>query len=582
MVHGKRKVIRGVGIASGIALGTARVILPGEKKVAEVPVSASQVKAEIAALERAVAGTVTELTELRDSALKKIGGPVAKIFDAQLLIAGDFDFLNQVKKQIESRRRNAGFIYNLLVQESTIPLRRSSDPYLRQMSQDVEAVANRVLSRLGGYKERRQAQFPAGTILVSKTFTPAEILSYRNLKARGFLVAEGGRNSHMALIARSLMLPVVAADDAWTTIENNARIILDGTNGTAILRPTSSDWNSYQKRKKRQGPALITRIKRLPEIPPETKDGKPISIAANLELPGPVEDILAERKIPIGLYRTEFIYLERDRFPDEERQVDYYRRIAERFSETTVVLRTFDLGSDKFGGDGLARTEDNPALGWRGIRSMLEMTSVFKTQIRAILRASTLGNLKILLPMISDLSEVDKARKLVMQVALDLRRRSISYDADIQLGVMVEVPAAALMSDILAQKVDFISIGTNDLTQYTMSADRNNLRVANLYSPLHPSVLSLIGMTVEACKRHRKSVTICGEVAGDPLALPLFIGLGVDQLSMNPAKIVDLCRLVPKIDSSLVRHLAASVMASNSQLSATRKLQSFRTALEKK
>ena len=582
MVRIKRKVIKGIGIASGIALGNARVILPGERKVAEIPVTAGGVRPEIEALERAVAETVRELTEFRDSAVRKVGGPVAKIFDAQLMIASDSDFLNQVKDSIAAEKRNAGFVYNELVQKSTLHLRSSRDPYLRQMSQDIEAVADRILSHLGGDEDEPAIKFPAGTILVGKSFTPAQVLNYRGLKATGFLAGEGGQNSHAALIARSMMVPMVVAPNVWLEVENNARLILDGTNGSAIVAPTSADWADYQKRRKRQGPALVTRIKKLTQIPPLTADGVPVSIAANLELPGPVEDILADKKIPVGLYRTEFIYLEADRFPDEETQYEYYHRIAEKFAGTSVVLRTFDLGSDKFGSNGFSLNEANPALGWRGIRSMLDMADIFKTQIRAMLRASEYKNVKILLPMVSDTSEVDRAKKLIGQVMLELRRKNVPFDHDIQIGVMIEVPSAALMANKLAQKVDFLSIGTNDLTQYTMSADRNNARVASLYSQYHPSVLQLIQMTAEAGKRYGKQVTICGEVAGDVTALPLFIGMGIDQLSMNPARIVDVCRLVRKIDSTLVRHLVGSVMGSNSQAAVTRKLQSYVNALEKK
>jgi phosphotransferase system enzyme I (PtsI) len=334
--------------------------------------------------------------------------------------------------------------------------------------------------------------------------------------------------------------------------------------------------------KKRQGPAAITRIRKLPQYPPLTADGKPISIAANLELPGPVDQILSEQGIPVGLYRTEFLYLQSEHFPDEQMQYEAYAQIAEQYAGGSVILRTFDLGSDKMkpGMENILH-ESNPALGWRGIRSMLEMPEVFKDQIRGMLRASTRKNLRIMLPMVSDLWEYEKARKLIGQAMLELRRARIPFDEDIPVGIMVEVPSAALMADHLAEKVDFISIGTNDLTQYTMSADRTNERVASLYSAFHPSVLHLIKMTVDACKKHRKPVSICGEVAGDMLALPLFIGMGVDQLSMNPAKIFDMCRLVRKIDSQLVRHVVGSVMASTSAAAVTRRLEAYRTALEK-
>lgn len=576
-----RRVIRGIGVSSGIVMGTARVIFPGEKKVPEVAIPPSRVQAEIASLERAVARTVEELTRLRESAGKRIGGPVAKIFDAQLLIASDYEFLQQVKEQIVSRRRNAGYIYSKLVGDTTLQLRRSPDEYMRQMAVDIEAVAKRVVSHLNRHRRRPQVKFTANTILVGKLFTAAEVMNYRNLKALGLLTNEGGRNSHMAMIARSLMMPVVVADFTWSDISNGSRIILDGTNDVAIINPNQTDWTDYQKLRKRQGPALITRIKKLPQIPPVTRDGKEVPVAANLELPGPVEDVLCERRIPIGLYRTEFMYLQANHFPTEEEQFDYYSRIAEKFAKTEVILRTFDLGSDKFKEDGLLEREDNPALGLRGIRSMLEMPDIFKQQVRAILRASTGGNIKLMLPMISDSTEVDRAKKLIALVKYELRKENIPFDPDMKVGIMVEVPSAALMADQLAKRVDFMSLGTNDLTQYTISADRNNQRVASLYTPYHPSVLQLVKMTVDACHRAGIPVSICGEVAGDPLALPLFIGMGVDSLSMNPAKIFDLCRQVKKIDSNLVKHLVGSVMASGSPQAVIRKLQSYRSALDK-
>ncbi len=581
MIRITRRLIKGVPVSSGIALGRALVLLPGETRVAEFAIPPNKIQAEIDSLERAVADTMAELRELREAAGKKLAGPVAKIFDAQLMMAGDYEFIKLVKEKIIEQRRNAAHVYSSLVEKTTLPLKQSPDEYLRQMAVDIEAVAHKVIVRLGGRAGEEIIDFPPDTILVGKSFTPGQVLSYRNRKVAGFLVAEGGRDSHMALIARSLMIPVVVAESAWTQVTPNCRVVVDGTSGQIIINPTDEDWSEFQRLKKRQGPATITRIRKLTQYPPLTADGKPMSIAANLELPGPIDDILAEQKIPVGLYRTEFLYLESEDFPDEQSQYEYFARIAEKFASTTVILRTFDLGSDKMrpGTESLIH-ESNPALGWRGIRSMLEMPDVFKAQIRAMLRASGRKNLKIMLPMISDICEFDKAQKLISQVKLELRRERIGFDDQIPVGIMVEVPSAALMAEQFASKVDFISIGTNDLTQYTMSADRTNERVASLYSSYHPSVLHLIKMTVDACKKHRIPVSICGEVAGDLLALPLFMGMGVEQLSMNPAKIFDMCRLVRKIDSQLVKHLVGSVMASNSVGAVTRRLESFRAALE--
>ncbi|MFH1372583.1 MAG: phosphoenolpyruvate--protein phosphotransferase [bacterium] len=580
-MYTRRRVIKGVSISSGIVLGQARVVMPGAIEVVARRVPASRVKAEVAALEQAIEQTIDDLRSLRDSTIKQISGRVAKIFDAQLLIAGDYEFLKTVKAEIAGQHHNASFIYQSLINQTTAKLKKSSDTYLRQMAIDIEAVASRVLSHLAGHEES-DTKFAPQTILVGKTFSPNDIVSYRKRKAIGFLVSEGGSDSHMALIARSLMVPVVLADDIWQQTPNNCRLILDGISGQVIVHPSDEDWDEFQKRKKRLGPTTITRIKRLPRIPPVTRDDCEVVVAANLTLPGPADDILAARGIPIGLYRTEFLYLAHGRFPDEKTQYSYYRQVAEKFAHASVVLRTFDLGYDKSMSNSKWPREDNPALGWRGIRAMLDMSQLFKTQIRAILRASVHGNLKILLPMISQVAELEKARKLIAQVKFQLRKEGVDFDRNIEIGIMVEVPAAAMIADRLAAGVDFMSIGTNDLTQYTLAADRTNRKVADLYSPYHPSVLQLIGMTVTACLKAKRSVSICGEMAGDVLALPLFIGMGVNMLSMSPARIFDLCRATEKIDSRLAQHLVATILTSGSAGEVISKLENYRIAVDRR
>ena len=573
-------VISGVPISSGIVLGTARVVLPGEAQVAEMPIPASRVPREIEALE-AVEQTLADLREIHQSAIRKVGGPVAKIFDAQLLIAGDYEFLKRVKAEIEKRRLNAGYVYHTLVQEAVIPLKHSQDRYMRQMASEIESVANRVLARLSG-RWKQSKRLAPNTIMVGKVFSPNDVLAFRERKAVGFVVSEGGTDSHMALIARSLLLPVVLAEESWKEIRNNDRLIVDGTAGNVILNPSDDTWTEYQKRRRRLGPTIVTRIKKLTQIPPRTLDGKEVGIGANLTLPGPADDILADKKIPVGLYRTEFLYLAGSTFPDEETQYDYYRRIAEKFNPTPVTLRTFDLGGDKLVAENEWPREDNPALGLRGIRAMLHMPRIFKTQLRAILRASAHGNVRIMLPMITEAAELERTRKLIAQEKLKLRREGIPFDEGLQLGIMIEVPSAAMTAEALCRRVDFISIGTNDLTQYTLAADRMNRRVADLYNPLHPAVLNLVYQTVSACQKHGVPVSICGELAGVSLAVPLLIGMGVDLLSMTPGRIVDICRLVQKVDSTLVRHLVAPVMASGSLQAVVDRLRDYKTALEQR
>lgn len=578
---GKRKVIRGIPISPGIALGQALVVEPGLLEVAEKTVKPSEVDREILALERAVEDTSKELKRLQRSASRKMDGSVSRVFEAQVLIATDQDFLSKVKGEITERLRNAAFVYNLMVQRNTHDLRLSTNPYLRQSAQEIEGVADRVLSHLSGVGEKSTARFEANMILVARSFTPGNILDYRERRAAGFVAADCGAHSHTGLIARSLMTPMVATPQAVAKVSSGNRLIVDGANGLIIVNPTDREWTEYETKRRRFGPATISRIKQLTEIPPRTADGVPIQIAANLEFPGPVDEILSTRKIPVGLYRTEFLYLESEAPPDEIAQFKFYDRIAARFAGSHVDFRTFDLGADKVRHDDPLYVEPNPALGWRGIRSMLEMPEVFKTQVKAILRASTRRNVSILLPMISDLSEFRKAKKLISQAMLELRRKGESYDERIQIGVMVEVPSAALMAEQFAELADFVHIGTNDLTQYTMSADRANDRVAGLYNPFHPSVLNLVDMTVRACRRLKKRVCICGEVAGDPLGIILFVGMGVTSLSMNPGKVFDSCRLIRKIDASLVKHLVEPVLACHSAAAAMRRLQSYRSSIDR-
>lgn len=579
----RRRLIQGVRISGGIVLGKARVITPGAPPVTSKRIPASKVATEIDKLETAVEDTVRELRAMRDAAGKKIGGPIAKIFDAQLLIAQDQEFLRQVKEEIASDKREAAYVYDTMVKRTTDPLNRSSEQYMRQMVIDVQAVAQRILSNLNGYVKDSSERFPPGTILVGRSFSPNDVLAYRQKRAQGFVIAEGGNSSHMALIARSFLMPIVMVNSAdLDAIAEGERMILDGSAGEIVINPTDKDWAAYQKKRRREGSAIITRIKRLPHIPPRTRDNVPLGIGANLTLPGTVEDILAEMNIPVGLYRSEFLYLKHNDFPDEETQYEHYAQIAERFSHTTVAIRTFDIGYDKVIDTSGWPAEGNPALGWRGIRATLDMPEVFRAQVRAILRASHLHNLKIILPMVAELSEIERAKKILAQEKFGLRKKGIPFDEKIPIGIMVEIPAAAMTADQMAQKVDFMSIGTNDLTQYTLAADRMNNKVAALYNALHPAVLRLVKMTVDAGHRHLKPVSICGELAGDILALPLFIAMKVDQLSISPNRIFDVCRAVSTIDSDLTRPLLESVLSSGSLQSVVSKLDRYRKAMEKR
>ena len=538
-------------------MGDARVIFTWGAQLVEREINPDQVESERERLDKAVVSAVAELGEIKKSAGRALGGPTAKIFDAQLMIAEDREFLKRVKEAIKTRLRNAEYVYSSMVDISTAPLRKSKDTYMRQMLSDIEAVSKRILRFLLGDDKRKEAPFPPNTILVALKITPAETLHYYEMGVAGLVCVEGSANSHMALIARSLYLPaVVGVSKAQNKIRNGAKLIVDGGMGKVHIEPDDSLWNSYKLRKSGEGPALVNRLSELDRFPPETTDGHEIELGANIELPGPRDKILAERGVGVGLYRTEFIYLQSNHFPNEDDQFRYYDAIAEQYAPQAVVMRTFDLGSDKYVEELQPLGENNPALGWRGIRASLDRPELFKTQMNAILRASHRGNVKVLLPMISDIEELLRAKRIIKRLMVILRRAKIEFDQSIEIGVMIEVPSAALAADQFAKEASFLSIGSNDLVQYTLAVDRDNMNVANLYRKFHPTVLKLIKMTIESAKRYNTSVSVCGEMAGDPLAVPLLIGMGIESLSMSPSKLFENSNMVSVMSLAETQKLA--------------------------
>jgi phosphotransferase system enzyme I (PtsI) len=553
--------LKGVAACPGLAFGEARVVYSWEQAIVEREISEAEVEEEYARLDDAVRETLVELEKFKESAGKLIGGPVAKIFDSQWMIASDQEFLKNVKAEIKSSLKSAEYVYSLMVEKSVAPLRFSKDRYMRQMVVDIEAVSNRILRRLTGQTIRHIGQAPQDCIFVGKIFSPAEVMNLFERKVKAIITASGGVNSHMALIARSLLIPtVVGVPQAHLRISTGDRLIVDGDKGVVTVNPSQEEWNLLRKKRARVTTLQILKLDKLPYFPPRTADNIDIDVAANIDLPGPVDQVLAEHRVGIGLYRTEFIYLQNGRFPPEEKQYRIYNSVAERYYPRPVVIRTFDLGSDKFYSSNNHVKENNPALGWRGIRASLDMPNIFRDQVRAILRASVRGNVKILIPMIADISELRRALRAVRRAMMELKKRNVGFDDDIDVGVMIEVPSAALAADTLADKVSFFSIGSNDLTQYTLAADRDNQRLAKIYNPLHPGVLRLIKMAIDAARNHDIPVAMCGEMSGDILTVPLLMGMGIGQFSMNPSKLYDICKLIPKIKYSDTMGIAAGAL----------------------
>ncbi len=553
--------IKAVPVSRGIAIGRVQVMRDPSFQIVRRSIAAGRLKEEIERLETASKKTIDELESTRNKAVRAIGEPAANIFDAQIMIASDSEFHDSVIDRIKREKINAEYAYQETLADTIDRLERSKDPYLRQMIHDIRAVSERMMSLMLGIGDGDRNGFDRPTILAGRIFSPGQVMAYAKRNVVGFLTEEGGPTSHMGLIIRSLGIPAVMGrfglGEALTT---GTEAIIDGINGEVIINPDAETRQNYRRMRQQKQRHPLNVLRRARSLKAISRDGRQIQLAANLEIPGTYEEHLVRLGVGVGLYRTEFLYFAKQAFPDEEEQYRVYSRIVERFAPLPVTLRTFDLGGDKYADQLGGIHEDNPALGWRGVRVSLDAKKFYQSQLRAMLRASTPGNLKILVPMVSDSSEIVATLDLIEKIKRELKRSRIDYDERVRVGVMIEVPSAALCADYLAELVDFFSIGTNDLVQYTMAADRSNHWVSKYYNAAHPAVLRLIQMTVQAAHENGIPVTVCGEAAGQKELAPFFIGLGVDELSMNPTLLPGMAQWISGIDSVDAKRFATRVM----------------------
>lgn len=553
--------IKGIPVSGGLAMGEVQVVHDPSFQVVRRKIAPGGIKAEIERLEAATKKTVRELQASRNKAIRAIGERGANVFDAQILIASDEQFFKTVVDHITSEKVNAEYAFQETLAVTINQLKQSGDPYLRQMIHDIKSVSERVLSFMLGVGDGGRNGFDKPTVLIGRIFSPGQVIAYAKRNVVGFLTEQGGPTSHMGLIVRSLGIPAIMGDFSFgEELINRTPIIIDGNHGEVIINPDQDTWRNYRRIRSRKHAQPFEVLRRARSIEPVCRDGKEVKLAANLEIPGSLEEHLVRLGIGVGLYRTEFLYFNKQAFPDEEEQYQVYSRIARRFAPLAVTLRTFDLGGDKYMENFDRYIEDNPALGWRGVRVSLEQEQLYYDQLRAMLRASAEGNIKILVPMISDVSEIAGTLEVIDKIKRELRRKAVPFDEDIKIGAMIEVPSAALQADYLAEKVDFFSIGTNDLIQYTMAADRGNHRVARYYLGHHPAVLKLIHMTVAAAHDNDIPVTVCGEMAGAKNFAPLLVGMGIDELSMNPTLLPAVADWINRFDYSDARRFASRVM----------------------
>lgn len=572
----KEEIYKGLPASKGISMGKPcvyKVELPANP-VSANPVSANQVSAnqvsangeispekEIKDYNQAIAQSKIELDKIFNLAKEKLDAKNLQIFDAQLLFISDHILHQQVIKRIKKEQKSAqiAFIEVIKVYEDT--MLSSHDEFLRERVSDIEDIKNRVLRNL--VKKKLVSKINENSIVIARNLTPADTILFSNRKLLGFATDLGGTNSHVAIIARSLDVPaVVGMHDISLRIKQEDYLIIDGYKGLVIKNPAPKTIEKYTKQIKKNSTFEKTLLE-LEKLPTRTKDGVDVKLVVNLEFNKEIDYIITHIGCGVGLYRTEHLFLEMGDFPSEEVQYRQYRMIADRLYPREVTIRTFDIGGDKI--LPLTQKESNPFLGWRGIRICLDKEDIFLDQLRALLRASTRGNVKILIPMISSLEEIKTVKKLLAKAKNDLKKRNIKHEGKVKIGIMVEVPSAALLADEFAKEVDFFSLGTNDLIQYMLAVDRESNLVSNLYQKFHPAVIRMIDFVIKAAKRNNIEISVCGEMASDPIGSLLLLGLGIDELSVETTSFLKIKKLIRMLNYDNAVKIASKTLNMDSE-----------------
>jgi phosphotransferase system enzyme I (PtsI) len=550
--------IHGIGVSNGIAIGRAHLISNALLEVVQYDIEIKNIPLEVKRFEDAIAAVRVELNKIKSQLPSDSPKELSAFIDTHLMILNDKSLSSLPKSIIENEKCNAEWAIKKQMDSVVNQFDQIEDQYLRERKQDVIQVVERVIKILLGHSNQIAAKNKEKlTILVAHDISPADALHFKNHKYAAFVTDGGGVTSHTAILSRSLNIPsIVALQNARTLIRDNDLIIVDGSQGVVIVNPTleiqkyykslQDSWSDEQEK--------LQRIKTKKSI---TKDGALIHLFANIEVPNDIISVNASGATGVGLFRTEFLFMNRQDMPDEEEQFQAYKKVAEAMGKRPVTIRTLDSGADKQTALNNKKISPNPALGLRAIRLCLSEPKIFMTQLRAILRASQYGNIKILFPMLSSISELRQTKLLLERAKASLRKDKVKFNEKILIGGMIEIPAAAISADIFAQELDFLSIGTNDLIQYALAIDRTDDAVSHLYNPLHPAVLKLIALTIKSAHKYKKSIAVCGEMAGEPKLTKLLIGMGVEQLSMHPSHILS---VKEKVLNSSIKNIKSSVL----------------------
>ncbi|WP_339064224.1 phosphoenolpyruvate--protein phosphotransferase [Tepidibacillus marianensis] len=550
---------RGIAASSGIAMGPA--FLLKEEKVEIHRFEIQDVEQELKRFEEKVKQSIKELEKIQENAKRKLGEKEAEIFTAHIFVLQDPEYIGAVKEKIRSEAVNAEAALQEITDQFIMVFESMDNEYMKERAADIRDVSGRVLKRLAGIEENSIEDFEEPVVFVANDLTPSDTAQLDREKVAGFATNIGGRTSHSAIMARSMEIPaVVGLKDILEGVKPGDYLIVDGLEGVVYLNPTSSQVEKYAAKNKVYNAerAELAKLKTEPSI---TKDGHQVEIVANIGNPNDAKGAVTNGAEGIGLFRSEFLYMGRESLPSEEEQFQTYKQVAEMFSaKNPVVIRSLDIGGDKELPYLDLPKEMNPFLGYRAIRLCLDRTDIFKTQLRAILRASVYGNIKLMYPMIASLQELREANQVLAEVKQELDQQNISYNKEMEVGMMIEIPAAAVIADQLAKEVDFFSIGTNDLIQYTMAADRMNERVSYLYQPFNPAVLRLINMVIQAAHKEGKWTGMCGEMAGTLPAIPILLGMGLDEFSMSASSVLSARSLIRKLNIAEMKEVAEKVL----------------------
>lgn len=552
--------LKGIPASGGVAIGTAYLWMKEEFIIPKQGISDEQIPMQIQIFEEALIKTRREILDLQKKITGDMGQDEAEIFDAHLLVLEDRMLIEEVISRLKKEKLIVAYIFQEVLKKYIHVFSKIEDEYLKEKVSDINDVGRRVLRNLLGKVAKRFEDLQDKVILVSHDFSPSDTAAMHKKNILAFVTDIGGKTSHTAIMAKSMEIPaVLGLEEATTKIKSGDTLIVDGKTGTVFVNPDTEMLATYQKEATRLKDVTQQFIL-LKNLPAVTTDGKRVGIAANIEFPDEIPSIVEHGAEGIGLYRSEFFYMNRTDLPSEEEHYEAYKYVASASGNNPVIIRTLDLGGDKFISQLKVPHDMVPFLGWRAIRFCLARPDIFKAQLTAILRASVYGKLKLMYPMISGVEELRQANQLLRECKNELSKKGIPFDQSIQVGAMIEVPSAAMTADILAKEVDFFSIGTNDLIQYSIAVDRTNEKVAYLYEPAHPGVLRLIKNIIEAGHNANIWVGMCGEMAGDPPFSIILLGLGLDEFSMPPAMIPQVKHVIRSVSLNTAKEIASEAL----------------------